>query len=108
MTKITINNVQRVIAPTLGKPQLWFLCSAHRLMTVNISVKFRKISQIVFKLRSARFCDRQTDRRPWQTLYVSGPEEVDINMNVALMFRKYFIYHKYSGYITPLQYLSNN
>ena len=43
-----------------------------------------------------------------EKLNVSGPEGVDINMNVTLIFRKYFIYHKYSGTITPSQYLSNN
>ena len=42
MTKITIYNVQRAITPKVGKPQLWFLCSAHGLMVVNISVKFCK------------------------------------------------------------------
>ena len=41
MTKITVYHVQKAVTPKVGKPQLWFLCSAHRLV-VNISVKFRE------------------------------------------------------------------
>ena len=40
MTKITIYNVQRAVTPKVSKSQLWFLCSAHFLIVVNISVKF--------------------------------------------------------------------
>ena len=31
-------NVQRVIAPKAGKPELRFMCSAHCLMVLHISV----------------------------------------------------------------------
>ena len=50
MTKITIYNVQRARIPKVGKTQLLFLCSSPCFIVVNISVKFVKISQMVFKL----------------------------------------------------------
>ena len=33
-------NVQRVITPKVGKPELRFMCSAHRLIVLYICVKF--------------------------------------------------------------------
>ena len=33
-------NVQRAITPKVGKPELWFMCSAYRLMVLYIAVKF--------------------------------------------------------------------
>ena len=30
-----IVNTQREITPKVGKPDLWFMCSAHRLMGFN-------------------------------------------------------------------------
>ena len=35
-------NTQRAITPKVGKPELWFLCSACRLMVFNICVKFHE------------------------------------------------------------------
>ena len=34
--------VQRAITPKVGKPELWFMCSAGRLIMLYICVKFRK------------------------------------------------------------------
>ena len=31
-----IINTQRAITPTVGKPDLWSMCSAHRLMGFNV------------------------------------------------------------------------
>ena len=33
-------NIQRAIAPKVGKPELWIMYSAHRLMVLYIYVKF--------------------------------------------------------------------
>ena len=33
-------NVQRAITPKVGKPELQFMCSAHRLIMLYICVKF--------------------------------------------------------------------
>ena len=33
-------NVQRAITPKVGKPELWFMCSASYLMMLYICVKF--------------------------------------------------------------------
>ena len=32
----------KAITPKVGKPELWFMCSAHPLMVFNICVKFHK------------------------------------------------------------------
>ena len=42
----------KAMNPRTGNQQLWFLCSAFLLIVVNISVKFVKISQTVFKVLS--------------------------------------------------------
>ena len=34
--------VQRVITPKVGKPELWFMCSAYRLIVQYIGVKSRE------------------------------------------------------------------
>ena len=62
MTKIPIYNVQRARAPKVGKAQLWFLCSAHYLMVVNISVMFHKNISNSFQITGqTQLYDRQTD-----------------------------------------------
>ena len=43
-----IINTQRAITPKVGKPDLWFMCSAHRLMGFN--VKFHENMSSGFKL----------------------------------------------------------
>ena len=43
-------NTQRTITPKIGKPELWFACSVHRLMNLNVCVKFYGICQVVLKL----------------------------------------------------------
>ena len=35
-------NTERAISPKVEKPELRFMCSAHRLMVFNIYVKFHK------------------------------------------------------------------
>ena len=44
----TIVNTQREITPKVGKPELRFMCSACRLMVLNICVKFRENMSSVF------------------------------------------------------------
>ena len=41
---------QRAITPKVGKPELRFMCSAHRLMVFNICVKFHENMSSDFKL----------------------------------------------------------
>ena len=43
-------NAQRAITPKIGKPELWFMCSAHRLMVINICVKFHENMSSGFKV----------------------------------------------------------
>ena len=45
-----IVNTQRAITPKVGKPELWFMCSARRLMVFNICVKFHENMLSGFKL----------------------------------------------------------
>ena len=45
-----IVNTQRAITPKVGKPELRFMCSAPRLMLLNICVKFLKNMSSRFKL----------------------------------------------------------
>ena len=40
MVEIATFNVQRVITPKVGKPELQFICSAHCLIVLSICVKF--------------------------------------------------------------------
>ena len=41
---------QKAIAPKVGKPELWFMCSAHCLMVFNVCVKFHENMSRGFKL----------------------------------------------------------
>ena len=41
---------QRAINPKVGKPDLWFKCSARRIMVFNVCVKFHEIMSSSFKL----------------------------------------------------------
>ena len=45
-----IVNTQRAITPTVGKPELRFMCSACHLMVFNICVKFHDNMSSSFKL----------------------------------------------------------
>ena len=38
--EMAIFNVQRAITPNVGRPELWFMCSACCLMVLYICVKF--------------------------------------------------------------------
>ena len=40
MVEMATFNVQRAITPKVGKPELWFMCSANCLMVLYICVKF--------------------------------------------------------------------
>ena len=42
MVEMTMFNVQRAITPKVGKSELQFMCSAHRLIVLYICVKFRE------------------------------------------------------------------
>ena len=41
---------QRAITPKVGKPELWFMCSARCLMVFNVCVKFHENMSSDFKL----------------------------------------------------------
>ena len=45
-----IVNTQRPITPKVGKPGLWFVCSACRFMVFNICVTFHENMSSGFKL----------------------------------------------------------
>ena len=45
-----IVNTQRAITPKVGKPESWFMCSAHRFKVFNICVKFHEKVSSCFKL----------------------------------------------------------
>ena len=47
-TKIV--STQRAITPKVGKPELGFMCSAHRLMVFNVCVKFHENMSSGFKV----------------------------------------------------------
>ena len=44
-------NTQRAITPKVEKPELWFMCSAHRLMVFNVCVKFHENMSNGFKVK---------------------------------------------------------
>ena len=50
MERTQIFNTQRAITPKVGKPELRFMCSAHRLMVFNICVKFHENMSSGFKV----------------------------------------------------------
>ena len=43
-------NTQRANTPKVGKPELWFFCSACRLMVFNVCVKFHENMSSGFKV----------------------------------------------------------
>ena len=45
-----IVNTQRAITPKVGKPELQFMFSAHRLMVFNVCVKFHENMSSAFKV----------------------------------------------------------
>ena len=45
-----IVNTQRAITPKVEKPELWFMCSARRLMVFNVCVKFHENMSRGFKV----------------------------------------------------------
>ena len=42
MVEIAMFNDPRAITPNFSKPELWFRCSAHRLIVLYICVKFHE------------------------------------------------------------------
>ena len=44
-------NAQRAITPKVEKPELWFMCPAHRLMEFNVCVKFHENMSNCFKVK---------------------------------------------------------
>ena len=62
MTEITIYNVKWAITSSVVQQELWFLCSANRLIVLYISVKFHeKISNGFSLTEPVQFCDEQMD-----------------------------------------------
>ena len=47
IAEMTMFTVQRAITPKVGKPELRFMCSAHRLIVLYSCVKFVKLSLTV-------------------------------------------------------------
>ena len=47
---MNIVNTQRAITPKVRKPELWFMCSAHRLTVFNICEKFHENMSSGFNL----------------------------------------------------------
>ena len=45
-----IFNTPRAKTPKVGKPELWFMCSARCLMVFNVSAKFHENMSSGFKL----------------------------------------------------------
>ena len=45
-----IVNTHMAITPKVGKPELWFMCSARRLMVFNVCVKFHENMSSGFKV----------------------------------------------------------
>ena len=45
-----IVNTQRAITLKVGKPELWFMCSARRLMVFEVCVKFHESWSSGFKV----------------------------------------------------------
>ena len=45
-----IVNISRAITPKVGKPDLWFIFSARRLMVFNVCVKFHENMSSGFKV----------------------------------------------------------
>ena len=50
MVEMAIFNIQRAITLEVGKHELWFMCSARRLIVFNICVKFHENMSSGFKL----------------------------------------------------------
>ena len=56
-------NVQRVITPKVGKPELRFMCYAHRLMVLYIGVKYHEnISNAIRVTEWTQNCEEVMDR----------------------------------------------
>ena len=45
-----IYDVQRAVSPKVGKPELWFLCSARRLLVLYVCVRLHEIISNGFQL----------------------------------------------------------
>ena len=80
MVEMAMFNVQRVITPKVGKPELRFMCSTHRLVVLYIGVKFRETITICIRLMERRrnceaLTNGQTDGRicsnEWVLMWLS-------------------------------------
>ena len=45
-----IINTQKAVTPKVGKPELWFICSARPLMVFKVCVKFHENMSSGFKV----------------------------------------------------------
>ena len=50
MVEMAIFNIQRAITPKIGKPELWFMCSARCFMVFNVCVKIHENMLSGFKV----------------------------------------------------------
>ena len=82
-----IVNTQRAVTPKVGKPELWFMCFACRLMVFNVCEKFHenmasgfKVMEWTRKLLTDTHTHTHTERKdenyitPWHISYAgAGP-----------------------------------
>ena len=47
MVEMAMFNVQMAITPKVGKPGLWFMCSAHCLIMLYIALKVCELSELL-------------------------------------------------------------
>ena len=59
------------ITPEVGKPELWFMCSARRLMVFNVCVKFHENMSSGFKVmeRTRKLLTERERERERRKLY---------------------------------------
>ena len=62
MVEMAIFNVQRAITPKVGKPELWFMCSACCLIVLYIYVELCKKSLMVSVMGRIQMMEALTDR----------------------------------------------
>ena len=74
MVEVATFNVQKVINPKVGKPELWFMCSAHCLTMLYICVKFHE---------NITNCIRVMDRIHGRNGYVQCLEDNNSNSRQA-------------------------
>ena len=72
IVEMAIFNIQRAITLKVGKQELWFMCSACRLMVFNICVKFHEYMSRGFKVMKRTqklLIDAHTHTEKLKTIY---------------------------------------